>query len=59
MINSSFCPLRKVYKTVLKKLGKDEFRVKEYDDRNCKNCARDCDRIKYEIIEMTGNLRLF
>lgn len=59
MIDSNFCPLRKVYKIVLKKLGSDEFKVKEYDDYFCKRCCRKCDRIKYEILGVTGRLRLF
>lgn len=59
MVNSSFCPLRKIYKVVLKKLGNNEFKVKEYDDKNCKKCDRNCDRVKFEILGITGNLRLF
>lgn len=59
MIDSNFCPLRKVYKIVLKKLGSDEFKVKEYDTYNCEKCIRKCDRVKFEIIKCTGNLRLF
>ena len=59
MINSSYCPLRKIYKIVFKKLGRNEYKVRDYNTEKCHKCIKNCDRIKFEIIGMTGNLRLF